>query len=125
MFYRQGRISFYMTNFGEEASHVGSAAALDPEDAIMGQYREAGVLVWRGFTISDFINQCYGNIEDDGKGRQMPVHYGSKKLNFFTISSPLGKCNYFYMYRICFDNQHAENKIIEKYSTRIIFSFFH
>jgi 2-oxoisovalerate dehydrogenase E1 component alpha subunit len=23
-------------------------------------------------------------------GRQMPVHYGSKKLNFHTISSPLG-----------------------------------
>ncbi|EAT39862.1 AAEL008366-PA [Aedes aegypti] len=87
---RQGRISFYMTNFGEEASHIGSAAALSPDDWVYGQYREAGVLVWRGFTISDFINQCYGNREDEGKGRQMPVHYGSKKLNFVTISSPLG-----------------------------------
>ncbi|XP_049282180.1 2-oxoisovalerate dehydrogenase subunit alpha, mitochondrial [Anopheles funestus] len=86
---RQGRISFYMTNFGEEASHIGSAAALSPEDWVYGQYREAGVLVWRGFTISDFINQCYGNAEDLGKGRQMPVHYGSRKLNFVTISSPL------------------------------------
>lgn len=80
-----------MTNFGEEASHVGSAAALSNDDPILGQYREAGVLVWRGFTISDFINQCYGNVEDGGKGRQMPVHYGSKKCNFFTISSPLGE----------------------------------
>lgn len=26
---RQGRISFYMTNFGEEGTHIGSAAALD------------------------------------------------------------------------------------------------
>lgn len=86
---RQGRISFYMTNFGEEASHIGSAAALEAEDVIYGQYREAGVLLWRGFTISDFINQCFGNMEDEGKGRQMPVHYGSKKLNFVTISSPL------------------------------------
>ena len=25
---RQGRISFYMTNYGEEATHFGSAAAL-------------------------------------------------------------------------------------------------
>lgn len=86
---RQGRISFYMTNFGEEASHIGSASALTPEDLVYAQYREAGVLVWRGFTISQFVDQCYGNVDDDGKGKQMPVHYGSRELNFFTISSPL------------------------------------
>lgn len=87
---RQGRISFYMTNSGEEASHIGSAAALSNNDLVYAQYREAGVLVWRGFTISEFIDQCYGNVDDQGKGKQMPVHYGSKKLNFVTISSPLG-----------------------------------
>ena len=38
----QGRISFYMTNYGEEGTHVGSAAALDPNDMVFGQYREAG-----------------------------------------------------------------------------------
>lgn len=39
---RQGRISFYMTNFGEEATHIGSASAFHPEDLVFGQYREAG-----------------------------------------------------------------------------------
>ena len=39
---RQGRISFYMTNYGEEGTHIGSAAALDPKDLVFGQYREAG-----------------------------------------------------------------------------------
>lgn len=87
---RQGRISFYMTNYGEEASHIGSAAALTTNDLIYGQYRESGVLLWRGFTLNELMNQCYGNVEDLGKGRQMPVHYGSKRLNFVTISSPLG-----------------------------------
>ncbi|XP_017002647.2 2-oxoisovalerate dehydrogenase subunit alpha, mitochondrial [Drosophila takahashii] len=86
---RQGRISFYMTNFGEEASHIGSAAALEMRDLIYGQYREAGVLVWRGFRIDQFIDQCYGNTDDLGRGKQMPVHYGSRELNFVTISSPL------------------------------------
>lgn len=86
---RQGRISFYMTSFGEEGTHFGSAAALDPQDLIYGQYREAGVLMWRGFTLDQFVNQCYGNKNDVGKGRQMPVHYGLKKLNFVSISSPL------------------------------------
>uniref|UniRef100_A0A336KZ12 2-oxoisovalerate dehydrogenase subunit alpha n=1 Tax=Culicoides sonorensis TaxID=179676 RepID=A0A336KZ12_CULSO len=87
---RQGRISFYMTNFGEEAAQIGGAAALSNDDLIYAQYREAGILVWRGFTISQFVNQCFGNAEDEGKGKQMPVHYGSKRLNFVTISSPLG-----------------------------------
>lgn len=86
---RQGRISFYMTNYGEEATHIGSAAALADNDLVYGQYREAGVLMWRGFTLSQYMNQCYGNCEDQGIGRQMPVHYGSRDLHFVTISSPL------------------------------------
>ncbi|GAA5807429.1 hypothetical protein MFLAVUS_000790 [Mucor flavus] len=86
---RQGRISFYMTHYGEEAM-IGSAAALLPEDVIFGQYREAFMLVYRGFTLDEFVNQCFSNDMDYGKGRQMPIHYGSKKLNFQTISSPLG-----------------------------------
>jgi hypothetical protein len=86
---RQGRISFYMTSFGEEAIHIGSSAALDPEDEIFAQYRELGVLMWRGFTVEQVCNQCFSNELDNGKGRQMPVHYGSKELHFQTISSPL------------------------------------
>ena len=87
---RQGRISFYMTSYGEEATHMGTAAALKMQDVVYGQYREAGVLLYRGFTLEQFMNQVYSNSKDLGKGRQMPVHYGSKKLNFQTISSPLG-----------------------------------
>lgn len=35
---RQGRISFYMQSAGEEASVVGSAAAMHPGDEFYGQY---------------------------------------------------------------------------------------
>ncbi|KAL8219782.1 UNVERIFIED_CONTAM: hypothetical protein K2H54_033584 [Gekko kuhli] len=86
---RQGRISFYMTNYGEEGTHIGSAAALDDTDLVFGQYREAGVLMHRGYPLDLFMAQCYGNASDPGKGRQMPVHYGCKDLHFVTISSPL------------------------------------
>ena len=89
IFISHGRISFYLTNYGEEATQFGSAAALLPEDVIFAQYREAGVLMSRGFTIDDFMSQCFANQNDNGKGWQMPVHYGSKDLNFVTISSPL------------------------------------
>lgn len=86
---RQGRLSFYMTNYGEEATHIGSASVLTNDDVIFGQYREAGVLLWRGFTVQECTDQCLANTGSSDKGRMMPVHYGSKKLNFHTISSPL------------------------------------
>lgn len=74
---RQGRISFYMTCRGEEAIHMGAASALELGDPIFAQYREQGFLMWRGFTLEQFCNQCFSNKADLGKGRQMPVHYGS------------------------------------------------
>ncbi|KAG8879602.1 hypothetical protein FRB98_005600 [Tulasnella sp. 332] len=87
---RQGKISFYMTSHGEEASIVGSAAALEPTDEVLGQYREMGVLVWRGFKLDNIMAQCFGNELDAAtKGRQMPVHFSSPELHFHTISSPL------------------------------------
>lgn len=46
--------------------------------------------MYRGFSLESFMNQCYGNDGDLGQGKQMPVHYGSRDLNFVTISSPLG-----------------------------------
>ena len=35
------------------------------------------------------MSQLFANCKDTGKGRNMPVHYGSSKLNIHTISSPL------------------------------------
>lgn len=63
---------------------------MDPADTVFAQYREAGLLMWRGFTLEQFANQCFSNDADLGKGRQMPVHYGSRALHYQTISSPLG-----------------------------------
>lgn len=45
--------------------------------------------MYRGYTLEQFVNQCYGNKNDIGRGRQMPVHYGINSLNFVSISSPL------------------------------------
>jgi 2-oxoisovalerate dehydrogenase E1 component alpha subunit len=87
---RQGRISFYLACTGEEASTVASAAALEPQDMIMSQYREQGALAYRGFSSKEFMDQMFSNQNEPNKGRQMPIHYGSKALNFMTISSPLG-----------------------------------
>lgn len=86
---RQGRLSFYMVNAGEEASAVGSASALKPNDVIFSQYREAAALLHRGLSLKEFMSQLYANKDDHGHGRSMPVHYMSKTLGIQPISSPL------------------------------------
>lgn len=45
--------------------------------------------MWRGYSLKQMLDQCMGNSQDPAKGRQMAVHYGSKQLNCFTVSSPL------------------------------------
>lgn len=86
---RQGRVSFYMVSAGEEGIAVGSASSLNPKDPVFAQYREHGVFQYRGFTMDDFMNQLFATKHDTGLARNMPVHYGSRKLNVHTISSPL------------------------------------
>jgi len=86
---RQGRLSFYMTCYGEEAIHIGSAAALKPADEVFAQYRETGALMWRGFSLTDFAHQLFSTDLDLGKGKQMPIHYGSRELHYQTVGSCL------------------------------------
>lgn len=78
---RQGRLSFYMVSAGEEGIAVGSASSLTKEDVIFAQYRETGVFQQRGFTLDMFMSQLFANKNDPGRGRNMPVHYGSAALN--------------------------------------------
>lgn len=82
---RQGRVSFYMVSAGEEAVCVGSASALSKDDVIYCQYREQGVFKHRGFTATDFMDQLFANKNEPGRGRNMPVHYGSKELNIVSV----------------------------------------
>lgn len=87
---RQGRLSFYMVSAGEEAVPVGSSSVLDREDVIFCQYREQGAYRERGFTTKDFMSQLFGNKDDNGRGRNMPVHYGSAELNIVSLTVVAG-----------------------------------
>lgn len=53
---RQSRISFYMTQTGEEASNIGTAAALESQDLMFPQYRESGAFLWRGLSIEQMAH---------------------------------------------------------------------
>ena len=87
---RQGRLGFYMLSWGEEATHFGGAFPLRATDWIFPSYREPGAALWRGYSITDYVNQLFGNVEDPVKGRQMPVHHSVKSCNYVSISSPVG-----------------------------------
>jgi 2-oxoisovalerate dehydrogenase E1 component alpha subunit len=88
---RQGRLSFYFTNRGEEAQAVGSAAALTADDWMWPQYRELGAIIWRGYTFEECANQCVGNELDTTKGRQLPMHIGSPEKRYMYVKSNLGQ----------------------------------
>ncbi len=86
---RQGKTSFYMKSLGEEAVSCAAAAALDTADMCFPSYRQQGILIARGWSLTDMINQIYSNKGDRLKGRQLPIMYSARDANFFSISGNL------------------------------------
>ncbi len=84
---RQGKAAFYISIGGQEAAHIGSLYALDPEDWVMPYYRTEPSLHLRGATLEEIFGQILGTNTDPSKGRQMPGHFGSKKARAFVIGS--------------------------------------
>jgi 2-oxoisovalerate dehydrogenase E1 component alpha subunit len=87
---RQGRIGFYLQALGQEASHIGAAAALLDSDWLFPAYRQPGIPLLRGASLEQIVCEWYGHEGDPSKGRQMPVHYSLRSINFVSISSPIG-----------------------------------
>ena len=86
---RQGKTSFYMKCTGEEATSVASAFALADDDMVFPSYRQQGILIARGYPLTEMINQIYSNRADKLKGRQLPIMYSSREHSFFSISGNL------------------------------------
>ena len=87
---RQGRLSFYVSSKGEEASAVAGAMAYAHGDMLFPSYRQPGLLLVRGMPLLSMMCQLIGNRCDNAKGRQMPVHYSWRAGNVVSISSPVG-----------------------------------
>ena len=87
---RQGKTSFYMKCTGEEAIAVAAAAALDRDDMHFPTYRQQGLLIARGYPLTEMMNQIYSNKGDKLQGRQLPIMYSDKAHGFFSISGNLG-----------------------------------
>ena len=88
---RQGRAPFVISCQGQEGAQVGTAAALRPgHDWVAPYYRDAGVVLWFGMTARDQMLSFFARREDPNSGgRQMPGHFGSRKLHIVTGGSPV------------------------------------
>lgn len=87
---RQGRIGFYGEVKGQEATPIATAFALEDDDWIFPGLREGAVMLVRGFPLSTYIAQCWGNSCDVQKGRQMPSHYSGRAVNQVSWGSCIG-----------------------------------
>ncbi len=87
--HRQGKISFYMRAYGEEAIGCAQQRALRPGDMHFPTYRQHGILIAGGYPIVTMMNQILSNEEDPLKGRQLPILYSVKEHGYFSISGNL------------------------------------
>lgn len=87
---RQGRIGFYGEVKGQEATPIATGFALAPEDWVFPALREGAIMLVRGFPLSTYVAQCFGNSCDVQKGRQMPSHYSGRSVNQVSWSSCIG-----------------------------------
>jgi 2-oxoisovalerate dehydrogenase E1 component alpha subunit len=89
--HRQGRIAFHISGLGQEGAQVGAAFALKPGfDFVHPYYRDMALVISLGVTPRELMLAVYGKKGEPSSGaRQMPAHYGYRKLNIVSGSSPV------------------------------------
>ena len=88
---RQGKAAFVVPVSGHEGCQVGTAWALERgRDVWLPYYRDVAVVLVAGFTPYDIFLGLFAKAEDPSSGgRQMPSHWGSRRLGIISHSSPI------------------------------------
>lgn len=89
---KQGKILFHISGPGHEAVQVAMAMAMKPgSDWAYPYYRDLAFSLAYGSTAKDiFCENMHRTEGPSSHGRQMPSHYGDKKLRIVGQSSPTG-----------------------------------
>lgn len=84
---RQGRIGFYGTCTGQEATPIAAGLVLAKQDWVFQALRESSIMLVRGFPLTQYIAQIFGNSLDVLKGRMQPSHMAGRSVNQVSWSS--------------------------------------
>jgi 2-oxoisovalerate dehydrogenase E1 component alpha subunit len=89
---RSGKINFHVSGIGQEAAQVAAAFAMARgTDYFLPYYRDYAMVLALGMTLKELMLSIFAKAEDPNSGgRQMPGHFGCKRLNIVTGSSPVG-----------------------------------